>query len=375
MSADRLRWAIGLYIALAAIVVAATYLGSLGSTTVDRAVVNALIVLILVLGLSTFTGTSGVFSFGHMAFMAIGAYVTAVLTMSPDQKRLQLADLPGSIGTWHVSPFLAVIIGALVAALFAAAVAVPLMRLSGLTASLATVALLITMRVVFQNWETFTRGTRGLILDAKSPSRETVLVAALVLLAIAVAFRFSSVGRRLAASREDEASARSVGIRVWWERGLAWVLSAFMVGIAGGLFSIYFRNISPDSFYISITFTVLAMLVIGGLKSVSGAVIGTVVVTAALELLRQIERGWTIAGVKVPSRLGMSELGLAVVLLVILIVRPDGLVPGELRWPGRRRSRSSPPETPGPPGADGEELPTVAVADTRETAPELRRAP
>jgi branched-chain amino acid transport system permease protein len=375
VSVDRVRWAIGLYIGLAAIVVAATYLGSLGSTTVDRAVVNALIVLILVLGLSTFVGTSGVFSFGHMAFMAIGAYVTAVLTMSPEQKRLQLADLPGSVGTWHISPLLAVIIGALAAALFATVVAVPLMRLSGLTASLATVALLITMRVVFQNWETFTRGTRGLILDAKSPSRETVLLAALVMLAIAVAFRFSSVGRRLSASREDEPSARSLGIRVWWERGLAWVLSAFMVGIAGGLFSLYFRNISPDSFYIAITFNVLAMLVIGGLKSVSGAVIGTVVVTAALEVLRQIERGWTIAGVTIPSRLGMSELGLAVVLLVILIVRPDGLVPGELRWPRRRRARSAPHETPGSPSADGAELATNAAAATGETAPELRRAP
>jgi branched-chain amino acid transport system permease protein len=374
MTSGRLRWALGLYAALAAIVIAATYLGSLGSTTIDRAVVNALIALILVLGLSTFVGASGVFSFGHMAFMAIGAYITAILTMSPQQKRLQLPDLPGPIGSWHVNPLLAVLIGALGAALFAAVVAIPLMRLSGLTASLATVALLITMRVIFQNWETYTRGTRGLILDSKSPSREVVLVAALLLLAVAVAFRFSAVGRRLGASREDEASARSLGIRVWWERGLAWVLSAFMVGIAGGLFALYFRNISPDSFYIAITFTVLAMLVIGGLKSVSGAVIGTVVVTGVLELLRQIERGWTIAGVKLPSRLGMSELGLAVVLLVILIVRPDGLVPHELRWPRGRASRASPPDATAPRAVD-DELTTIAAADPRETAPELRRAP
>ena len=370
---SRLRWAIGLYTVLAAIVVAAMYLGSLGSTTIDRAVVNALIALILVLGLSSFVGASGVFSFGHMAFMAVGAYVTAMLSMSPEQKGLQLADLPGSLATWHVNPLLAVIVGALVAALFAAVVAVPLMRLSGLTASLATVALLITMRVVFQNWETFTRGTRGLILDSKAPSKEVVLVAALLVLGVAVAFRFSSIGRRLAASREDEPSARSLGIRVWWERGVAWVLSAFMVGVGGGLFALYFRNISPDSFYIAITFTVLAMLVIGGLKSVSGAVIGTLVVTAALELLRQVERGWTIAGVTIPSRLGMSELGLAVVLLLILIVRPDGLVPGELRWPGGRADRPSPSGPTVPPAVDVAE--PIAVPDERAAASEVRRAP
>ena len=81
---------------------------------------------------------------------------------------------------------------------------------------------------------------------------------------------------------------------------MAWVLSAFIVGVGGGLFVLYFGNINPDSFYISITFTVLAMLVVGGLTSVSGAVVGVIVVTAVLELLRQVERGlsigpWTLA--------------------------------------------------------------------------------
>ena len=167
----RLRSTAVLFVGLAAIVVAATYLGSLGPNTIDRSVVNALVRLILAIGLSTFVGLSGVFSFGHMAFMAVGAYTTAVLTMSPIQKQLQLPDLPGSLGTWHVAPIAAVIVGGLVAAIFALFVAVPLMRLSGLTASLATVALLITMRVVNQNWETFTRGTPGLIVDAPAPER------------------------------------------------------------------------------------------------------------------------------------------------------------------------------------------------------------
>jgi branched-chain amino acid transport system permease protein len=221
------------------------------------------------------------------------------------------------------------------------------MRLNGLTASLATVALLITMRVVNQNWETFTRGTKGVIVDAPEPSKEAILAWALVLLLVAVVFRRSALGRRLAASREDEPSARSLGIRVWWERGVAWVLSAFVVGVGGGLFVLYFGNINPDSFYISITFTLLAMLVVGGLTSISGAVVGVIVVTAVLELLRQVERGLSIGPWTLPTRSGMSELGLAIVLLVMLVVRPDGLVPNEL-FISRSRTRPATPPAPAP---------------------------
>jgi branched-chain amino acid transport system permease protein len=255
-------------------------------------------------------------------------------------------------------------VGGLLAAAFSALVAVPLMRLSGLTASLATVALLITMRVVNQNWETFTRGTPGLIVDAASPSKEAILLWALIMLLMTLVFRQSSLGRRLAASREDEPSAHSLGIRVWWERGVAWVLSAFVVGIGGGLFVLYFGNINPDSFYISITFTVLAMLVVGGLTSVSGAVVGVAVVTAILEVLRHVERGGAVGPWTPPSRPGMSELGLAVALVVILVLRPEGLVPKELfAW-----ARTSAPDIAADPGAPAvdDELPdaTPAVVTT-----------
>ncbi len=188
------------------------------------------------------------------------------------------------------------------------------------------------------------------------------------MLLVAVVFRQSALGRRLAASREDEPSARSLGIRVWSERGVAWVLSAFVVGIGGGLFVLYFGNINPDSFYITITFTVLAMLVVGGLTSVSGAVVGVTVVTAILEVLRHLERGGSVGPWTPPSRPGMSELGLAVALVVILVLRPEGLVPNELfAW-----ARTNAPDIaadPGPP-VDADDLPnaTPAVVTTPSTS-------
>ena len=221
----------GTLLGLWAIVVAATLIGSLGGTTTDRAVVNALITLVLVVGVSVFVGTSGVFSFGHMSFMAIGAYTTVILTMSDRQKGLQLPDLPSSLATAHVNSVAAALIAGACAAAFALVLSVPLMRLNGLTASLATVAVLITIRVVLQNWDRYTRGTRGLILDGAPPSRNTVLVWALAAIAAAFFFRQSRFGVRLASSREDEVAARSVGIRVWWERGMSFVLSAFIVAL------------------------------------------------------------------------------------------------------------------------------------------------
>ncbi|MEQ8719551.1 MAG: branched-chain amino acid ABC transporter permease [Acidimicrobiales bacterium] len=342
--------------ALWVLIIAATYIGSLGGTSLDRAVINGLILMTVGVGISIFVGTSGVFSFGHIAFMAIGGYTAAILTMSDRQQGLQLDELPNLVGDVRLNPVAATIVAGCVAAIVAAVVAIPLMRLGGLAASLATVALLITVRVVFQNWERFTRGNRGLILDATRPSRESILVWCLIAVAVAAVFRVSPIGRRLAASREDEPAARALGVRVWWERGVAWVLSAFIVGVGGALFALFFRNINPDSFYISLTFTVLAMLVVGGLKSLSGAVVGAITLTVVLETLREVERGMSIGGWEIPSRNGVSELGLATVLLLILITRPDGLLGvRELRLPARATAvfskggsvtGSAPDETP-----------------------------
>jgi branched-chain amino acid transport system permease protein len=274
--------------------------------------------------------------------MAIGGYTAAILTTSPRQKRIELKELPSSLASAHIDPWLAVLIAGACAAVFAVVLSIPLMRLNGLTASLATVAVLIVVRVVLQNWDRYTRGTRGLILDADQPSRNVVLGWALLAVTAAFCFRRSRIGLRLASSREDEVAARSVGIRVWWERGVAFVLSAFLVGMGGALFALYFRSINPDSFYLTITFNVIAMLVVGGLTSVSGAVVGTITISTILELLRKVERGATVFGWEVPSRPGITELALSAVLLAILVLRPEGLTGGrELRLPRWRQHRAS----------------------------------
>ena len=159
----------GSYLALAAIVVAARLpRRRSGRPPLVRAVVTALIMLVLVLGLNIFIGNSGVFSFGHMAFMAIGAYVTAVLADVSRPEVVPAPGPPGVLGDWHCRADLAVLVSGAVAAAFAAVLAVPLMRLSGLTASLATFAILIACRRLPELGDLHARHA-GLILDADVP--------------------------------------------------------------------------------------------------------------------------------------------------------------------------------------------------------------
>ncbi|MGY1807727.1 branched-chain amino acid ABC transporter permease [Blastococcus sp. SYSU D00669] len=340
----------GTAVVLCGLVAVVTVLGSLGGPRLERTTGTALVMLVLVVGLKVFIGDSGVFSFGHTAFMGVGAYTTAIVSMAPVQQSFQLPDLPAWLADVQLTGVPAALVSGLVATVVAGVISLPLMRLSGLTASLATVAVLIAFYSVFRNAETFTRGSAGLILGVRPPPVGELLVWACLAIVGALVLRHSRIGLRLAASREDEVAARALGIRVWWERGLAFTASAFVVGVAGSLFAQYFGSLNPNSFYLTIAFTAIAMLVVGGLTSVSGAVVGTLVVSAVLELLRRVEGGVTIGGWEVPSRPGMTEVGLALLLLVVLLLRPSGLTRGReldpLRLLSRARRRRLPPPQP-----------------------------
>ena len=133
---------------------------------------------------------------------------------------------------------------------------------------------------------------------------------------------------RLRASREDEAAAASVGIGIYHERILAFVLSGFITGIGGSLFAEYYGTFNPDAFFVTITFLTVAMLVVGGRLSLSGAVVGTVFITAVTEGLRRIEGGVDLGLFSIPARPGLQEVGVALTMLVVLLLRPAGITGG-----------------------------------------------
>lgn len=327
-----------------------TLLSAVGSAAQQRTVILMLVNVVLVVGLYIFVGNSGIISFGHVTFMAIGAYVSGLLTIPLITKNAMFPHLPGVIADAQLGTVPGTILPALLAGAVALVISIPIMRLAGLAASIATFALLLIANVVLGQAGTST--FIGLPLDTTLGSSLGWAVVAVV---IAGVFQNSRVGLRLKASRDDELAARAAGVSVERERRIAFVISAFVVGIGGALYGHLQGAFSPETFYLQATFLMVVMLVVGGINSLGGAVIGTVAVSIILEGLRRIEEGVNLGVVNIPARPGLREVGLGILLLVILNFRPQGILGArEIAWPLRRRRRM-------PPASDHSDLGTDPV--------------
>jgi branched-chain amino acid transport system permease protein len=293
-----------------------------------RFMITMLLNVIFVVGFYVFSGNSGLISFGHIGFAAIGAYVVALLTIPVIMKGVLLPNLPSAVAGLAVPTLVAMIIGALAVGAFAAFIGYPIVRLKGVGPGIATLAMLQVIHVVLQNWKSVTAGDStltGIPLDTTLP---VLLVWTVVILAIAYLYQTSRGGRRLRASREDVEAARSVGIHVPWERYKALVLSAAIMAVGGGLYAHYLGSMSPKVTYLALGFLGILMAVVGGIKSLTGVVTGAVVVSLIVEGLRRVAEGTSIGSVDLKGIPGLQEVILALLLLVILVKMPSGLTGG-----------------------------------------------
>lgn len=320
-------------VAPAAIVTAISLLSLLGTEALERKATFMLVNLGFVLGLYVFVGNSGVLSFGHASFMAIGAYTFAFMTARVQVKNTLLPNAPEFLRDADVATIPAILLAAAMPAVFALIISPPLMRLSGLPAGIATLAVLFAVGVVVGRWESLTGGQRSFSAIRRETDIYTALVWALIVMAIVFLYQQSRSGLRLRGTREDHLAARSLGISVVRERTIAFVLSAALVGISGALFAGFLGTITPGVFFIgtgsgvgNVTFITIAMLVVGGISSMSGAAIGTVFVSGISEGLREVEK---VSGVR-----NITEIALALILLLVLILRPKGITGSkEINWP------------------------------------------
>ena len=314
---------------------------AIGDLLIERIVTVLFIDLVLVLALQVFMGNSGILSFSVAGFMGIGAYGSVLFSMSPAAKAAALPDLYPLLANVQL-PFLAsVLVGGLLAALVAAVVSYPLMRLSDAAGVITIFSLLVIINVVLVHWSRLTNGPRTLFGVERFTYLGTAAVFALLFLGVAWWFKESSVGLKLRASRDDAYAAAAVGINIVAVRYRAFILSAFMAGFAGALWAHFITSFSPYAFYLSAMFVFLSMLVIGGPMSISGAVIGTVLVTVLREGLRNIENNVNMSGILPSGLVGFTEVVMAVLLVGILILRPSGIMGGrELRWPLRLSGRA-----------------------------------
>ena len=288
-------------------------------------VTHYLILTVAVLAFSTFTGNSGILSFGHAAFMGLAAHITGVLTMPVQQKAVFLPDLPPWIAGLEIHFMAAAAIAVVLVTLVGFLVGIPISRLGGASAAIATLGLLIIVYGVLVGARDFTRGSQALIGVPRTIDIPLALVFAGVALLICRAFRDSLPGLELRAAREDEPAARAVGVDVHGRRLLAWTISAAVAAVAGVLLAHYLGVYSPKEFYFQITFAVLVMLIVGGMASVSGAVVGAIVVTVLIEVLRSAEEHINASYFDGPTVFGLTDIGLSLAIMGVLFWRRNGL--------------------------------------------------
>jgi len=319
-----------LIIPLLVVAIAAQFASSM---VFQRIVTTLFINLILVLGLQVFMGNSGILSFSHIGFMGIGAYASVLFSMSPQAKMAALPDLYPILQTVQLPFVMALLIGALIAALVGAVLGYPLMRLSDAAAVITMFGMLVIIHVVLVHWSEVTNGPRTLFGVDHLTTLWTAVIFGILAIVLAYWFRESSLGLKLRASRDDRYAAGSIGINIVIVRWMGFILSAFIAGFAGGLWAHFITSFSPSAFYLAETFTILAMLVVGGTGSVTGAVVGTVAVTLAREGLRALENGINSSGAVSIEVFGLTEVALSVFLILVLILRPGGIFGShEIQW-------------------------------------------
>lgn len=303
-----------------------------GGALLERIAIVLFINLALVLGLQVFMGNSGVLSFAQIGFMGIAAYSSILFSMSPQMKSIALPNLYPVLADIQLPFFAALLIGTAIAAVVAAVVGFPLMRLSS-AAPIATFALLVIIHRVLINWDRVTNGARTIFGIDRFTTLWMSAAFGILFVLVSYWFREAAVGLKLRASREDEHAASSIGINIVIVRWMAFILSALMTGVAGVLWAHFIVSFSPVSFYLKQTFLIVTMLIIGGTGSVSGAVIGALVVTAIFEGLRGVENAINLAGFLPFTVSGLTEVFLSTALIVILILRPAGITGGlEFKW-------------------------------------------
>ena len=307
------------------VTVTAVIISALGGAALDRVVLNALVAVVAVVGLGVFTGNSGILNFGSTAFVAIGAYSAGILTASPLIKERILTGLPGALSSAELGLWAAVAAAAAVSLVVTLVISVPLSRLRGAGAAIAMLAWLIIVHVLLNGARSVTRGSQTFYGVPALLSLGSAIIIVVVSIFVARAFKESRFGLRLRASRDDELAARALGVHVELARYIGLSLSGCLLGVAGALSAFSLGAFSPRQFYLVLAFTYLAMLIVGGAATVTGAVMGTASVTALTEITRRFEGGVTVLGATLPKLFGLTQVALGIGLILAIAWRPKGM--------------------------------------------------
>jgi branched-chain amino acid transport system permease protein len=288
--------------------------------------------IILAVSLNLINGFTGQFSIGHAGFMAIGAYVSSYLSINfGDRIRGLISFAPDAVQN-SVLLLAVLAVGALCAGAAGFLVGVPSLRLRGDYLAIVTLGFGEIIRVFIVNIDAV-GGARGLGGMPKIANFFWIYLFAAGTVAVVSRIVGSSFGRTLIAIREDEIAAEAMGVNTTRAKVLSFVVSSAMAGVAGGLFAHYLIYLHPNSFTFIKSFEIIIMIVIGGLGSITGSVLGAVLYITLTEGLRQFAQYRMVA--------------FSLLLVILMIVRPQGILGHrELRHFLRTRRRASEPPPP-----------------------------
>jgi len=304
---------------MVALMAALAVLPFLSGQYVSYLVCLVLINIVSTTGLNILTGFTGLVSLGQAAFMGVGAYTVAILEINA--------------GT----PFiLNLLVAGIVAALVGMVVGLPSLRVKGLYLAIATIAASVILHFVFANWTAVTGGVSGLSMppatifgiELVQPNQVYWIimpVTVVMLFGAANLFR-SRIGRAFIAIRDRDISAEVLGIRLLRYKLLSFAISSFYAGVAGGLWAYFFRVITPESFPLMMSIFFLAAIIVGGMGSILGGILGAIFMTMVPEVLKMmvgvLSPIWPDA-VAVMSPVRIIVFGALIILF--LIFEPDGL--------------------------------------------------
>jgi branched-chain amino acid transport system permease protein len=319
------------------LILATAWLGLEVSPYLQPYFLDTLIKVAIVVGLYVFIGNSGVISFGQISFVALGVWTAGVLTMPESQKRIEMPGLAHFLLTTNVGNVASLALAAAIGGVAALAVGLPLMRLSGLAAGIATFAVLEITNNVLTYEGAIGPGVNNFSSVPPTTGIWQAAVGGLICAVVAYVYQRTRFGRMLRATREDPAAAAAAGISVYRQRLLAFTLAGALGGFAGGLY-VHLQPLAAGGLYLDLTFITLAMLVVGGSGSLLGAVVGALALNGVYSFFSAAVNTVNILGWKVHVPSGTAEVVLGVLMVVVLILRPNGITGGrEFTLPRRRR--------------------------------------
>ena len=303
------------------------------------------IYIVLALSLNLVNGFTGLFSLGCAGFMAVGAYVSALLTMSPAGKEMNFFLEPLTPWLQNLTlPFgVALIAGGVCAAIAGLIVGIPVLRLKDDYLAIATLGFAEIIRVVITNLQSLTNGAQGLKDIPKYSTTWVVWGVAFLTILFMVRLVRSSYGRQLKAVRDDEIAAEAMGVNVFRIKVTSFALSSFIAGVGGALLGHMITTIDPKMFSFMLTFNILLIVVLGGNGSISGSVIASIGVTVLMEAMRFLDEPLNFLFLKTDGLPGLRMVVFSALLMIVVIFRQRGLMGDrELSWESLAKARLLP---------------------------------